>query len=142
MGIFLIHILKSSVCLALFYLCYRILLSKETFHRFNRLALLGIMVLSFLLPFIEVTMQKMPEMTQPFLLLEEAMETVEVKRLDVLTETPRCLWFTLQASFSSSSAMLGPWDGCFACSALVGRKRERTESPCISIGQRSLLSVG
>ena len=89
MGIFFIHILKSSVCLALFYLCYRILLSKETFHRFNRLTLLGIMILSFLLPFIEVTMQKMPEMTQPFLLLEEAMETVEVKRLDVLTETPK-----------------------------------------------------
>ena len=88
MGIFLIHILKSSVCLALFYLCYRMLLSKETFHRLNRLALLGIMVLSFLLPFIEITMQKMPEMTQPFLLLEEAMEAVEVKRLDVLTETP------------------------------------------------------
>ena len=89
MGIFMIHILKSSVCLALFYLCYRMLLSKETFHRFNRLTLLGIMVLSFLLPFIEVTLQKMPEMTQPFLLLEEAMETVEVKRLDVLTETPK-----------------------------------------------------
>ena len=89
MSVFLIHILKSSVCLALFYLCYRILLSKETFHRLNRLTLLGIMVLSFLLPFIEVTIQKMPEMTQPFLLLEEAMETVEVKRLDVLTETPK-----------------------------------------------------
>ena len=89
MGIFLIHILKSSVCLALFYLCYRMLLSKETFHRFNRLTLLGIMILSFLLPFIEITLPKASEMSQPFLLLEEAMETVEVKRLDVLTETPK-----------------------------------------------------
>lgn len=89
MGIFLIHILKSSVCLALFYLCYRILLSKETFHRLNRIALLSIMMLSFVLPFIEITLPKASEMSQPFLLLEEAMETVEVKRLDVLTETPK-----------------------------------------------------
>ena len=89
MGIFFIHILKSSVCLVLFYLCYRILLSKETFHRFNRLTLLGIMILSFLLPFIEITLPKASEMNQPFLLLEEAMEMVEVKRLDVLTETPK-----------------------------------------------------
>ena len=74
MGIFFIHILKSSVCLVLFYLCYRILLSKETFHRFNRLTLLGIMILSFLLPFIEITLPEASEMSQPFLLLEEAME--------------------------------------------------------------------
>ena len=89
MSVFLIHILKSSVCLSLFYLCYRMLLSKETFHRFNRLTLLGILILSFLLPFIEITLPIASEMSQPFLLLEEAMETVEVKRLDVLTETPK-----------------------------------------------------
>ena len=89
MGIFMIHILTSSVCLALFHLCYRMLLSKETFHRFNRIALLVFMLLSFLLPFIEVTMQQMPEQTQPFLLLEKAMETIEVKRLDVLAETQK-----------------------------------------------------
>ena len=52
MGIFLIYILKSAVCLSLFYLFYRLLLSKETFHRFNRIALLGILFLSLLIPFI------------------------------------------------------------------------------------------
>ena len=88
MGVFFIHILKSSVCLALFYLCYRILLSKETFHQFNRMALLSIMVLSFLLPFIEVTLPKVSEIPQPFLLLEEAMEKFETKHHNVLTETP------------------------------------------------------
>ena len=40
MGIFFVYILKSSVCLAVFYLFYRLLLSRETFHRFNRVALL------------------------------------------------------------------------------------------------------
>lgn len=103
MGIFMIHILKSSVCLALFYLCYRMLLSKETFHRFNRMLLLSSIVFSFLLPFIEVTYPRASEISQPFLLLEEAMETVETKRLDVLTETPKrftwnALMFLIYAS--------------------------------------------
>ena len=45
MGIFFVYILKSSVCLAVFYLFYRLLLSRETFHRFNRVALLSILLL-------------------------------------------------------------------------------------------------
>ena len=44
MGFFFVYILKSGVCLSLFYLFYRLLLSKETFYRFNRIALLGILV--------------------------------------------------------------------------------------------------
>ena len=55
MGTFLVYILKSAVCLAMFYLFYRLLLSKETFHRFNRIALLGVMLLSCLLPLVKVT---------------------------------------------------------------------------------------
>ena len=47
MGAFFIYILKSSVCLVLFYLFFRVLLSKETFHRFNRVALLGVLFLSY-----------------------------------------------------------------------------------------------
>ena len=88
MGTFFIYILKSSVFLALFYLCYRILLSKETFHRFNRMVLLSTIVFSFLLPFIEVTWPRASEISQPFLLLEEALETVETKRFGVCIETP------------------------------------------------------
>ena len=71
MGIFFVYILKSSVCLALFYLFYRLLLSKETFHRFNRVALLSVLVLSFLVPLIEVTSHELSEMNQPFFSLEE-----------------------------------------------------------------------
>ena len=133
MSIFMIHILKSSVCLALFCLCYRMLLSKETFHRLNRLTLLGIMILSFLLPFIEVTMQKMPEMTQPFLLLEEAMETVEVKRLDVLTETPKhfpwsALVFLIYASGILFFLLRHVWSmGRMLCLLRTCRKEKRED---------------
>ena len=48
-----IYVLKSDMSFV--YLFYRLLLSKETFHRFNRIALLGILFLSLLIPFIEVT---------------------------------------------------------------------------------------
>ena len=82
MGTFLVYILKSSVCLALFYLFYRLLLSKETFHRFNRLALLGVLVLSCVVPFIEVTVQEPSEMAQPFLALEEMVVMEPVVALD------------------------------------------------------------
>ena len=85
MGTFLVYILKSSVCLALFYLFYRLLLSKETFHRFNRLALLGVLVLSCVVPFIEVTVQEPSEMAQPFLALEEMVVMEPIVALD---ETP------------------------------------------------------
>ena len=71
MGIFFVYILKTSVCLAVFYLFYRLLLSKETFHLFNRLALLGVLLLSCLVPLIEVTTQEASEMNQPFIALED-----------------------------------------------------------------------
>lgn len=54
MGLFFVYILKSAFCLAAFYLFYKMLLSKETFHRFNRFALLGIMAASFVLPGVNV----------------------------------------------------------------------------------------
>lgn len=50
MGAFLVYILKSAACLSVFYGFYYLLLSKETFHRFNRIALLSIVVLGLLLP--------------------------------------------------------------------------------------------
>ena len=71
MGLFFAYILKSAICLALFYLFYRLLLSKETFHRFNRVALLGILLLSLLIPLIEVTTTQHTEMAKTMLTLEQ-----------------------------------------------------------------------
>ena len=63
--------LKSSFCLAVFYLFYRLLLSRETFHRFNRIALLGILLLSCLLPFVEVSVRRPVEMYQTMMTWEQ-----------------------------------------------------------------------
>lgn len=71
MGTFLVYILKSAVCLAVFYLFYRLLLSKETFHRFNRIALLGVMVLSCLLPLIQVTVKEASPVNMQVMSMED-----------------------------------------------------------------------
>ena len=71
MGIFFVYILKSSICLVGFYLFYRLLLSRETFHRFNRIALLSILLLSCLLPLVEVTVEKQTEVHQTMMTLEQ-----------------------------------------------------------------------
>ena len=88
MGIFFVYILKTSVCLAVFYLFYRLLLSKETFHRFNRLALLGVLLLSCLVPLIEVSTQEASEMSQPFMALEEIFLMVESAPIVEETSAP------------------------------------------------------
>lgn len=71
MGTFLVYILKSAVCLAVFYLFYRLLLSKETFHRFNRIALLGVMVLSCLLPLIQITVKEASPVNMQVMSMED-----------------------------------------------------------------------
>lgn len=50
MSAFFVYILQSTVCLAILFLFYSILLSRETFYRYNRVALLCLIPLSFVLP--------------------------------------------------------------------------------------------
>ena len=77
MGTFFVYILKSAFCLALFYLFYRLLLSKETFHRFNRVALLGLLVASCVVPLIQVGAEGANEINRQFLSLEEMLLMAE-----------------------------------------------------------------
>ena len=55
---FLIYQGKVAVVLTVFYMFYRLLLSKDTFHRFNRIVLLGTAALSFVLPLCVITIHK------------------------------------------------------------------------------------
>ena len=99
MGLFFVYILKASVCLVGFYLFYRLLLSRETFHRFNRMALLGVLVLSGLVPFAEGTMQWFSGFNQPLLELEEMMLMADYESEVVVEEA-------VAASFSWRALML------------------------------------
>ena len=62
---FLLYNTKVAVALLVFYLFYRFLLKKETFHRFNRIVLVGTAVLSFLLPLCIITIHRPMETTAP-----------------------------------------------------------------------------
>ena len=60
----LIYEVKVAVALAIFYMFYRLMLRKETFHRFNRVVLVSTAVLAFLLPLCIVTIHKPMELVQ------------------------------------------------------------------------------
>lgn len=60
MGLFFIYSIKLAFCLTAFYLLYKLLLSRDTFHAFNRAALLGLIALSLLLPLVRVQLPVSP----------------------------------------------------------------------------------
>ena len=112
------YIIKSSILLALLYGSFALLLSRETFHRFNRLALLGVLVASMLLPAIHLNLNKpsylsyeevaVPhiemiaepiqnveqDITTPQPILPETEETTQVPtfRIDIM-QVVKCLYF-------------------------------------------------
>jgi len=55
---FLVYDLKVAVLIAVFYMFYRLLLSRETFHRVNRVVLLLTAIASFVLPLCVITMHE------------------------------------------------------------------------------------
>ena len=54
METFIFYTLKSSLCLSAGYLFYYLLLRRETFHRFNRFVILGIIFISLIVPVIKL----------------------------------------------------------------------------------------
>lgn len=55
MGDIFVYILKSSLCLAVFYLFFMAALSRETLYRFNRVVIVALFLLALALPLITVS---------------------------------------------------------------------------------------
>lgn len=55
MGAFLFYLLKSGCCLVIFYIFFKLMMSRSTFFRFNRITLLVGLSGCTLLPLIELT---------------------------------------------------------------------------------------
>ena len=66
---FLIYDLKVAVLLAIFYMFYRLMLARETFHRVNRLVLLATAIASFVLPLCVITLHETVTMEMDMSLL-------------------------------------------------------------------------
>ena len=64
MGDFFVYILKSAACLIVFYLFFRLLMNRDTFHRFNRIAVLCILVLSIAVPFCNINVDTRTQVNQ------------------------------------------------------------------------------
>ena len=71
----LIYQIKAGLCLIAFYLLWKLLLSRETFHRFNRVALLTVMALALVLPWFKVTISAPSPIAEPIVVLEEMLVT-------------------------------------------------------------------
>lgn len=71
MGALLLYILKSTICLILFYLGFKALLSNDTFFRFNRWVLLVGIATCMLLPAIKMQTSEPLLIQQPIIHLEK-----------------------------------------------------------------------
>lgn len=104
MGALLLYILKSTICLILFYLGFKALLSNDTFFRFNRWVLLVGIAICMLLPAIKIQTSEPLLIQQPIIHLEKMIageETVvtylsdnnpEVDRTPVATPAKMIDW--------------------------------------------------
>ena len=72
---FLIYDLKVAVLLAIFYMFYRLMLARETFHRINRIVLLATAIASFVLPLCVITMHETVTMEMDMSLLATDVST-------------------------------------------------------------------
>ena len=90
---FLIYDAKVAVLIVVFYMFYRLMLSRETFHRVNRVVLLLTAVASFVLPLCVITMHKTVTL--------EAVPTVSVGELqmEIAEEEPEVWQIVLPIIF-------------------------------------------
>ena len=136
MGLFFIYILKASVCLALFYLFYKVLLSKETFHRFNRLALLGILALSCLLPAVKIAISEPTALNQTVSDLESLLMLAELRAGTEAAET------VSRFGWQEASRALSESGGYVPSSAGTGKKGWQTGASWCVIRGKSPRSAG
>ena len=71
----LLYQIKVGLCLIAFYLLWKLLLSRETFHRFNRVALLVVMALALVLPWIRFSLNATSPVTEQMVMLEDLIVT-------------------------------------------------------------------
>ena len=104
---FLIYDLKVALLVTIFYAFYRLLLSRDTWHRMNRVVLLGSAVLSFVLPLCIITTHVV-ETVEPLPALLPALPSVgEVKETVARQEHDAAWWVQQLSGIASWVVLLG-----------------------------------
>ncbi len=89
----LLYALKTGACLAVFYLFFKLLLSRETFHRLNRAVVLSMLALSCLLPCCVVTVtRELPAAAEPVPLFDTEPAEAEAPEAPVAADVPHLPW--------------------------------------------------
>lgn len=87
MGMLFLYSIKSGICLIAFYLFYKMGLSRETFHAFNRKSILLMILMALIVPLIQVELNKETPMTAVTVDFTEMLATVQ-QPLDYPTKEP------------------------------------------------------
>nr|MCR5512628.1 M56 family peptidase [Prevotella sp.] len=107
---FLIYDAKVAVLIVVFYMFYRLLLSKETFHRVNRLVLLSTALLSFILPLCVITMHKTVVLkTVPVVSVGDVQMEIAADQQPALWQYVLPLLYIIGVVFTLSHTLLSVW---------------------------------
>jgi Antirepressor regulating drug resistance, predicted signal transduction N-terminal membrane component len=140
MGALLVYIIKSGICLSVFYLFYKLLLSNETFHRFNRSALLGILILSVIFPMLKITLNSPIEtqyisfseliVSADFVMLQPDAIKITWLHIVLLIYIAGVLFFAIRNIYSI----------CRLCIFIKGGKKQKMENGIILVIHKNEIS--
>ena len=87
----MLYVIKAAITLALLYSCFFIFLSKETFHRFNRCMLVGIMLISLVMPMFHFTTSHPTALNEEVYVVQNYIEH-DYTPIVVAPQVPRITW--------------------------------------------------
>lgn len=122
MTTFLLYDLKVALLITVFYMFYRLLAARETFHRLNRMVLLASLMLSLLLPLCVVTVHRTVEVSslpQATVGMAEVGEVLEDGGFG-LPGTVLALVYLLGVAFCLARTLINIW----SVRRLIARCRE------------------
>ena len=114
MDAFLLYILKSGICLTVFYVCFKALFSNDTFFRFNRWILLVGTGVCMLLPLCRIQPARPFPLSRPVSQLEIVFYEEEMKAFPVPESKEEITIPTEQRNISV------PWTGIIGIAFLTG----------------------
>ena len=113
MDAFLLYILKSGICLTVFYVCFKALFSNDTFFRFNRWILLVGTGVCMLLPLCRIQTARPFPLSRPVSQLEIVFYEEEMKAFPVPESKEEITIPTEQRNISV------PWTGIIGIAFLT-----------------------
>ena len=88
----MLYVIKAAITLALLYSCFFVFLSKETFHRFNRCMLVGIMLVSLVMPLFHFTTEHPTALNEEVYIMQNYIEHDTTPIVVTTAQATRITW--------------------------------------------------